>query len=1772
MKTILLSLSIVLLFSFSYQNHVSFQNSNDQNKSTFDFKCPAPPTFEKFINAVNVDKENPDKKSGAENIDRGWYGTAMENIANEEYNITYSKELNSYQSPNRKNNIRFIYHKDGFTAKTRNAENAEEEFSIDMKVQNLTRQRNNVTAGDNNQLQFSDNEIKAGRNTAYIENERLRINYTNDKEGMRQDFIVKVKPEGKGKLRLNLSADTKLKMIVGADALMFKNEKGIDKMKYSSLKCWDAHGRELRAYFEKNNYELGIENYEIGIENLELKNKSKIKIIPNSKFVISNSFAIIVNDENAQYPVTIDPLSTSSNWTAESNQAGAQFGFSVGTAGDVNGDGYSDVIVGAPYYDNGMTDAGKSFVYFGSATGLSATANWTAEGNSNLINAGYSVSTAGDVNGDGYSDVVVGVKNTDLTWKAQSSGTLENLLDVYFTSSSNGCVVGANGKIKTSSDGGNSWTTRSSGATVDLRSNWFTTQDSGWAVGLNGTIRVTTDGGANWDIQTSGTTGNLSCVYFRTSQEGYVVGANGLVRKTTNAGLNWTAQTTGITAELRDIVFTSASTGWISGTNGRILKTTNGGTNWNIQTTGTTQTLRAVYFSNSSNGLAFGHTGTILKTTDGGTTWTAQTSGTTQDLYACYFTSASVGWTVGFGSTVLKTTDGGVTWNSMNSGVSADLRSVFFPATDSACAVGNGGVLYTFNASATGSGGIANVYNGSASGLSASPNSILSAGPGDNNIVSTGGDVNGDGYSDVLVSYPNSSSGLGNVYIFHGSASGSQTTPNTTLTGSQASALFGTSVSTAGDADGDGYSDIIVGAPDFQNGQTLEGKVYIYKGSASGIISSAYWTYEGNVGNARIGVSVSTAGDVNGDGYSDILFGSEGLLSIGKVFSFFGSVSGLAAVPDWTYEDVSFGGFLGKSVSAAGDINGDGYNDIIVGNPGYSNSETGEGRALLFQGSSSGLSALPNWSTESNQVSANYGNSVFTAGDINGDGFSDVIVGANLYDNGETDEGRAFVYQGSASRLSSSENWAAESDQASALFGLSVSTAGDVNSDGYADVIVGAIFYDNGQTNEGKAFVYHGSASGLSATADWTAESNQANAQFGQGVSTAGDVNGDGFSDVIIGAPYFNGGQSDEGKSFVYYGSASGLSASANWTAESNQANANFGVRVSTAGDVNGDGYSDVIVSAIRYDNGQTDEGRVYVYHGSASGLSASANWTAESNQALSNFGSSVSSAGDVNGDGYSDVIIGAVNFDNGQTDEGKVYVYHGSPSGLSNSANWTAESNQAFGSLGSSVSSAGDVNGDGYSDVIVGAQDYDNGQTNEGRAFAYYGSASGLSASANWTGESNQDYANFGISVSTAGDVNGDGYSDVIVGAYYFDNSEIDEGSVFVYHGSASGLSASADWSAESNQASAQFGFFVSTAGDVNGDGYSDVIVGAAYFDDGQTDEGKAFVYYGNGTGGLRTTVQQYKPGSSNVVSSGGLTGTNGQVRLNIFGKSSYGRAYGKIVYEYKDNSTPFSGSVITNSVSSSGSGTLSDLGTSIAGVQLSSDVSGLNSFKEYKWRSRVQYSPANNPYQKFAPWKYYNNYIPSPLGNYRALDGSAAKQLNLTMFIQGFYNPSTNLMIRDTVKVYLRNSSAPYIMVDSATAYLSSTGAGAFSFSNASNGVNYYLQLKHRNSLETWSKTTQVFAGNVMVYNFTNSNTQAYGNNMINVDASPVVYAVYGGDINQDGFIELSDITTLFNDASSFLSGYVRTDVTGDNIVDLSDLTITYNNSSAFVAKITP
>lgn len=221
----------------------------------------------------------------------------------------------------------------------------------------------------------------------------------------------------------------------------------------------------------------------------------------------------------------------------------------------------------------------------------------------------------------------------------------------------------------------------------------------------------------------------------------------------------------------------------------------------------------------------------------------------------------------------------------------------------------------------------------------------------------------------------------------------------------------------------------------------------------------------------------------------------------------------------------------------------------------------------------------------------------------------------------------------------------------------------------------------------------------------------------------------------------------------------------------------------------------------------------------------------------------------------------------------------------------------------------------------------------------------------------------------------------------------------------------------------------------------------------------------------------------------------------------------------------------------------------------------------------------PANTSHLFVPDWSDITNnelIILEDIGNNGTIDDtikiSSSKSLNLSALIEGFYASAENVTIADTIKIYLRNVSSPFVIIDSAKSVLDIHGNGNFHFQSVENGVQYYIVLKHRNSIETWSSTGKIFTSNQLDYDFTTSSAKAFGNNMKLVDSAPIEFAVYGGNVNQDDVVDQSDIISVYNDASAFVSGYVVTDVTGDNTVDLSDLTIVFNNSSGFIVVKRP
>jgi hypothetical protein len=193
--------------------------------------------------------------------------------------------------------------------------------------------------------------------------------------------------------------------------------------------------------------------------------------------------------------------------------------------------------------------------------------------------------------------------------------------------------------------------------------------------------------------------------------------------------------------------------------------------------------------------------------------------------------------------------------------------------------------------------------------------------------------------------------------------------------------------------------------------------------------------------------------------------------------------------------------------------------------------------------------------------------------------------------------------------------------------------------------------------------------------------------------------------------------------------------------------------------------------------------------------------------------------------------------------------------------------------------------------------------------------------------------------------------------------------------------------------------------------------------------------------------------------------------------------------------------------------------------------------------------------------------NVLGNVIDNYKILP--SLKTLSLTAFIEGFYNPYTDIMIPDTLTVYLRNSIAPFSLVDSVKSMIDTSGEGLFNFKKADNAKDYFIVVKHRNSLETWSSGVNRFINNNLSYNFSGSSSGAFGNNLILKGGK---YCVYSGDVNNNGFIDLDDIISVHNLSNLFPEGYNINDVNGNNVVDLNDVLIVYNNTSNFVSVLRP
>jgi hypothetical protein len=419
--------------------------------------------------------------------------------------------------------------------------------------------------------------------------------------------------------------------------------------------------------------------------------------------------------------------------------------------------------------------------------------------------------------------------------------------------------------------------------------------------------------------------------------------------------------------------------------------------------------------------------------------------------------------------------------------------------------------------------------------------------------------------------------------------------------------------------------------------------------------------------------------------------------------------------PDWFVEGNQVEGLFADKVDGAGDVNGDGYADIIIGWWLYSGERWDQGTALVYYGGPSGPALTPDWRFDDPDLYSLVGWPVAGAGDVNGDGYDDVLVGVTSREL--NDQGVVLLFLGGPNGLSQTPNWIGrgigKSDHY--RYGWSMAGAGDVNDDGYDDIIIGDPGYDDSSllVREGRAYVYYGGKRGISRRRPLIIDGA---GHFAISVASAGDVNSDGFDDVIIGESFYFDDARPTGRALVFFGFPGGLRRTAAWTAVLDESNfSNFGYEVAGAGDVNHDGYDDILVGQPYLTGGgvtglNPHAGRWYVFHGGPGGPDLVPAMFVEEPFWGENigFGLSLAGAGDVNGDGTSDVVAGFWTGDHAGFDRGTGFIHFGSPGGLVTTPDRFFDGT-TYGASGGAVAGAGDVNGDGLDDIVVGNMDHHN-------------------------------------------------------------------------------------------------------------------------------------------------------------------------------------------------------------------------------------------------------------------------------------------------------------------------------------------------------------------------------------------------------------------------------------------------------------------------------
>ncbi len=417
----------------------------------------------------------------------------------------------------------------------------------------------------------------------------------------------------------------------------------------------------------------------------------------------------------------------------------------------------------------------------------------------------------------------------------------------------------------------------------------------------------------------------------------------------------------------------------------------------------------------------------------------------------------------------------------------------------------------------------------------------------------------------------------------------------------------------------------------------------------------------------------------------------------------------------------------------------------------------------------------------------------------------------------------------------------------SSAFGFALGGVGDMDGDGLPEVAISAPRYSAVRPEGGRLYLFRGSPEGLNDVETIVLDGPREGMQFGRSISEGIDINRDGFPDFLVGAPRLTGTTLEGGGTSLVYGGTNFFALALQPALRGTRSHSLFGASITVVGDVNGDGWPDILVGAPRWNRDQSEQGAAFLYLGSERGFGPGPNWSGFGEQSGAGFATSVAGVGDINRDGYDDVAVGAPHHHDVARGGGRVSLFFGSKAGLRSVPDWSFSGSLAREGVGACLAARGDLNGDDIPDLIVGAPGNGEKSGVRGRVYIFLGPVSGTVHPPDHLLEAGQIGAGFGYSVALPGDVCGDGTRALLVGSPYQINDALGQGRVYLYLMEKTTQSLTARCLFDGPTSQSRFGWTVGRAGDVNGDGLADFLIGSPYLADRSGTVGRVDLIYGS-------------------------------------------------------------------------------------------------------------------------------------------------------------------------------------------------------------------------------------------------------------------------------------------------------------------------------------